>query len=1159
MPDFTHLHVHTQYSILDGAANVSKLISKTKEYGMDSLAITDHGNMYGVLDFFNEAKKQEVKPIIGCEIYVAHESRFQKKGKQDRSGYHLILLAKNKKGYHNLSKLSSFGFIEGFYYTPRIDKELLKKYSEGLIASSACLGGEIPSAILNNGIEKAEEVLREYLEIFGEDFYLELMRGGHAEQDTVNNIILELSKKYNVKVIATNDVHFINKEDYEAHHILICLNTGKFIDDEGGMHYMGTEYLKSPEEMAELFSDIPEAITNTREIIEKIEDFDIREKNVILPVFPLPDGFDSEDEYLKYLTYEGAKNLYPELTEEIINRLDYELKVIKDMGFAGYFLIVQDFIAAARKLNVIVGPGRGSAAGSAVAFCTQITNIDPIKYNLLFERFLNPERISMPDIDIDFDDEGRDKVLQYVCDKYGEGRVAQIVTFGTMAARLSIRDVARVLRLPLPEADKLAKLVPERPGITLKKAYQEVKELSEEKTKGTELVKKTLNFAETLEGSARHTGTHACGVIIGPDDLVNYVPLSTAKDSELSVTQYEGKLVESVGMLKMDFLGLKTLSIMKDAIENIRLRHGVEIDINEIPLDDEKTFNLYQEGNTIGTFQFESEGMRSYLKNLKPTNIEDLIAMNALYRPGPMDFIPLFINRKQGKEKVVYPHVMLEKILKPTYGIMVYQEQIMQTAQIMGGFTLGGADLLRRAMGKKKMDIMEKQKVVFIEGAEEKGVDKENATKVFQVMQKFAEYGFNRSHSAAYSVIAYQTAYLKAHYPAEYMASVLTHNLSDIKKITFFIDESKRQGISVLGPDINESAVNFIVNKSGEIRFGMAAIKGVGEAAVNSIIEERNKNGFYTNIFDFTKRVNLRTVNKKSLESLAMAGAFDGFSNSHRAQYFHRESTDDTIFLEKILKHASNYQSQKNSMQISLFGDEVESFSTNIELPECSNWSKLQQLKYEKEVTGFYMSGHPLDNFQLEIKSFCNISIGSINKNFNQLKNKSIIFAGMVTSVAHKTTKNGNPFGSFVIEDFSDSINLVLFGDSYIKNKNYIENEGYALLIKGRVQARKYDENVLELKILDIHLLPDAIEKFTREITLKFDLMDISEEIVTKLSKNIKENPGKCILKLRVCDNTEKKTLELKPRLSMVNPIKFIKSIENLKNMNIELNKIPKL
>ena len=1159
MPDFTHLHVHTQYSILDGAANVSKLISKAKEYGMDSLAITDHGNMYGVSDFFIKAKAQGIKPIIGCEIYVARESRFQKKGKPDRSGYHLILLAKNKEGYHNLSKLSSLGFIEGFYYTPRIDKEILKKYSRGLIACSACLGGEIPSAIINSGIEKAEEVLREHLEIFGEDFYLELMRGGHPEQETVNNVLLELSKKYNVKVIATNDVHFINKEDYEAHHILICLNTGKFFDDEGGMHYKGTEYLKSPEEMAELFSDIPEAITNTREVVDKIEEFDILEKNVILPVFPLPEGFDSEDEYLKHLAYEGAKNLYPELSEEIIKRLDYELSVIKDMGFAGYFLIVQDFIAAARNLNVIVGPGRGSAAGSAVAFCTQITNIDPIKYNLLFERFLNPDRVSMPDIDIDFDDEGREKVLKYVIDKYGEDRVAQIVTFGTMAARLSIRDVARVLRLPLPEADKLAKLVPERPGITLKKAYQEVKELSEARKKGSELVKKTLNFAETLEGSARHTGTHACGVIIGREKLVNYIPLSTAKDSELSVTQYEGKLVESVGMLKMDFLGLKTLSIIKDAIENIRLKHGVEIDINKIPLDDEKTFKLYQEGNTIGTFQFESEGMRSYLKNLKPTNIEDLIAMNALYRPGPMDFIPLFIDRKHGKEKVEYPHVMLENILKPTYGIMVYQEQIMQTAQIMGGFTLGEADLLRRAMGKKKMEIMEKQKVVFIAGAEKKGIDKENAAKVFQVMQKFAEYGFNRSHSAAYSVISYQTAYLKAHYTAEYMASVLTHNLKDIKKITFFIDESKRQGISVLGPDINESVNNFIVNKNGEIRFGMAAVKGVGEAAVNSLIQERNKKGFFINIFDFTKRVNLRTVNKKSLESLAMAGAFDSFNNTHRAQYFHRESSDDTIFLEKILKHASNYQSQKNSMQISLFGDEDESFSSDIELPKCEHWSKLQQLKFEKEVTGFYMSGHPLDNFKLEIKSFCNISISAINKNFNQLKNKTIIFAGIVTSVAHKTTKNGNPFGTFIIEDFSDSFNIALFGDSYIKNKNYIENEGYALLIKARIQEKRYDEKSLELKVLDIQLLPDAIEKFSREITLKFDLMDITDDIISKLSESIKANPGKCILNFCLTDNTEKKSLRLKPRLSMVNPIKFIKSIENLKNANIELNKIPKL
>ncbi len=886
MPDFTHLHVHTQFSILDGAAKIPSLIGTAKSFGMDALAITDHGNLYGVLKFFAEAKKQKIKPILGCEIYVAARTRFDKVDKIDRSGYHLILLAKNKKGYQNLTKLSSLGFIDGFYYTPRIDKELLKKYSEGLIASSACLGGEVPAAIMKSGESRAEQVLLEYLEIFGEDFYLEMQDHGLPEQKSVNEVLVKLAEKHNVKLIASNDVHFVKKEDFEAHRILICLNTGKDLDDPSGMHYSGEEYLKSPDEMAEIFKDHPEALSNTREIVDKVEDYNILSDKIILPNFPLPEPFKTEDDYLRHLTYEGAKKLYPEITEEIQQRLDFELSVIAQMGFPGYFLIVQDFIAAARKMMVIVGPGRGSAAGSAVAYCTGITNIDPIRYNLLFERFLNPERVSMPDIDIDFDDEGRDKVLDYVVDKYGKEKVAQIVTFGTMAAKLAIRDVARVIKLPLPDADRLAKLVPEKPGISLAAAYKEVKELYDIKKSGEDLEKKTLVFAETLEGSARHTGTHACGVIIGPDDLMNHVPLSTAKDSELPVTQFEGKLVESVGILKMDFLGLKTLSIIKDAIHNIKIRHDVTIDIDKIPLDDEQTFELYQKGETIGTFQFESEGMRMYLKDLKPTNIEDLIAMNALYRPGPMGYIPVYIDRKHGREKVNYPHELLEEILTPTYGIMVYQEQIMQTAQIMAGFSLGKADILRRAMGKKKKDIMAEQAVEFIKGAEEKGISKEKAEEVFQIMERFAEYGFNRSHSAAYSIIAYQTAYLKAHYPAEYMAAVLTHNLNDIKKIKFFIDECLRQHIDVLGPNINESSLNFTVNDKGEVLFGMAAIKGVGGAAVKNIMEERDERGQFTSIFDFSQRINLRAVNRKSMEALALAGAFDAFEGSHRAQYF---------------------------------------------------------------------------------------------------------------------------------------------------------------------------------------------------------------------------------------------------------------------------------
>lgn len=1153
MPDFTHLHVHTQYSILDGAAKISSLIAKVKETGMDSIAITDHGNMFGVLKFMKEARQHKVKPIIGCEVYVAKESRFDKNGTPDRSGYHLILLAKNLQGYKNLTKLVSLGYLDGYYYTPRIDKEILALYSEGIIASTACLGGELPQTIMNNDEEQVEAVVKNFIDIFGDDFYLELQDHGHEEQKKVNQRLLELAKKFNRKVIATNDVHFVDKDDFDAHRILICLNTGKDLDDVSGMHYTGNEYLKTPNEMAELFKDVPEALANTREIVDKIEDYEITTKNILLPHFPLPDGFETEDDYLRFLTYEGAKEMYSDLNEEVTKRLDFELSVIKEMGFPGYFLIVQDFIAKAREMGVVVGPGRGSAAGSAVAYCTGITNIDPIKYNLLFERFLNPERISMPDIDIDFDDEGREAVLNYVVGKYGSNRVAQIVTFGTMAAKLAIRDVARVLKLPLAEADRIAKLVPERPGITLKQAFIEVKELADIKLNGDELSRKTLSFAQTLEGSARHTGTHACGVIIGPDDLINHVPLSTAKDSTLNVTQYEGKLVESVGMLKMDFLGLKTLSIIKDALRNIEEGKGIIIDINKIPLEDTKTFELYQRGDTIGTFQFESEGMRTYLKDLRPTTIEDLIAMNALYRPGPMSYIPVYIQRKHGKEVVEYPHPWLEEILKPTHGIMVYQEQIMQTAQIMGGFTLGGADLLRRAMGKKQMDVMEKQKVVFVKGAEDKGVDTETATEVFKMMARFAEYGFNRSHSAAYSIIAYQTAYLKAHYPAEYMAAVLTHNLSDIKKITFFIDECKRQGIAVAGPDVNESKLRFIVNKNNEIRFGMAAVKGVGEAAVTSLIEERKQNGPFKDIVDFATRVNLRAVNKRSFEALAMAGAFDCFNSSHRAQFFYRQNSDDSIFLEKIIKHCAAIQERQNSAQASLFGDADEIRVPAIELPECEPWSKIQQLKHEREVTGFYMSGHPLDDYKNEIKHFCDVSIGDLLENLKSYKNRNVTLAGMVTSATSRFTKGGQPFGTFQLEDFEDTIQMALFSEDYLKFRHFLV-EGNYLLIKARIQNRYNLENHLEIKITSISLLAEAMQNNTREITVLLDSAKVDKESIAKLKSLIVEHKGNIPIRIKLFDRDENKTIELKARTAKVEPSGFLKALELNGGFNYKLN-----
>lgn len=1152
MAEFTHLHVHTQYSILDGAAKVDDLLDAAQAFGMDSLAITDHGNMFGVLDFFKKAKARNIKPLIGCEIYVAEGSRFDKQPRRGKISYHLILLAKNKTGYHNLAKLSSRGYLEGFYYTPRVDKEILKEHSEGLIACSACLGGEIPHALMNKGRERAEELLQEYLGIFGEDFYLELQRHGLPEQDQVNPQLMEMGEKFGVKCIAANDVHFVRKEDYEAHKILICLNTGKDLEDADGLHYTGNEYLRSPEEMAELFADIPEVLANTREIVGKVEDYEITTKEVALPDFPLPEGFSSQDEYLKHLTFEGAARFYPDMNEKVKERLDFELGVVAKMGFAGYFLIVADFINKAREMGVMVGPGRGSAAGSAVAFCTGITSIDPIRYNLLFERFLNPERISMPDIDVDFDDEGRDKVLKYVVDKYGEARVAQIVTFGTMAARLAIRDVARVLKLPLPDADRLAKLVPEGPGVTLAQAYRDVPELAQVLKEGTELERRTLQFAKTLEGSARQTGTHACGVIIGPDDLINQVPLSTAKDSDLMITQYEGKIVEDAGLLKMDFLGLKTLSIMKDAIRNAKKRHKVDIDIENIALDDEKTFQLYQRGDTIGTFQFESEGMRQYLKDLKPNNIEDLIAMNALYRPGPMEYIPVFIRRKQGQEKVVYPHPDLEDILRPTYGIMVYQEQIMQAAQILAGFSLGQADVLRRAMGKKKMDVMQKESEKFVAGAAEKGIGKEKAEEVFGVMQEFAKYGFNRSHSAAYSVVAYRTGYLKANYPAEYMAAVLTHNLSDIKKITQFIEECRHQQIQVLGPDINESQLDFTVNEQGQIRFGMGAIKGVGENAVKEIVREREENGPFRNIFDLAKRINLRTVNRKSLESLAMAGAFDGFTNTHRAQYFFREDNDETNFLERVVKYAQTWQERQNASQVSLFGAEESVAMDDPVLPECRPWSRIEQLKNEKDVTGFYISGHPLDEFRTEIGYLSNTDLNTLKHQLNRYLNKDVSFAGMVTETSSKVAKNGNPFGTFVLEDFSDSMTFTLFAEDYLKMKHFLE-EGAFLLVKARVQPSFRSQSQLNIRISSLTLLPEALDKQTSQVTLKIPVDELSNEVVDSIAEAVKKEKGGCRLVIHVFRD-KNLSVDLPARKAQVNASGFIRRVSALPGVKISVN-----
>ncbi len=1153
MPEFVHLHVHSQYSILDGAASFSNLLKKTKELGMESIAITDHGNMYGILEFQQLAKGSGIKPIIGCEIYVSPTNRFDKRGREDRSGHHLILLAKNLQGYFNLSKLCSLGFKEGFYYTARIDKELLQQYKEGLIASSACLGGELAETILSGGLEKAEAVVRQYQGWFGDDYYLEMMDHGWPNQKKVNEALVTLSKRTGAKLIATNDVHFVNAADYEAHKILICLNTGKELDEAGSLHYTGNEYLKSPDEMVALFADYPEAIENTVEISKKIENFIITTDHPLLPQFPVPSDFSDEMEYLTYLTYNGAKKYYPDFTNEVKERIEFELEVIKKTGYAGYFLIVYDFIKKAREMGVLVGPGRGSAAGSIVSYLLEITRIDPLRYRLLFERFLNPERITMPDIDVDFDDEGRDKVLKYVIDKYGESRVAQIITFGTMAARSAIRDVARVLKLPLPDADRLAKMVPEKPGITLQKAIQSVTELQEVLKGDNEKMKKTLIYAQTLEGSNRHTGKHACGVIIGPDDLINYVPLGVAKDSELMVTQYEGNLIEKIGLLKMDFLGLKTLSIIKEALINIKRFDGTEIDTDNLPLDDHLTFELYRKGDTIGTFQFESDGMRNVLRELQPTNIEDLIATNALFRPGPMDFIPTYIKRKHGREEVTFPLPVLSSILDYTYGIMVYQEQIMQTTQVVAGFTPGHADEFRKVMGKKEKEKIPPLREAFIKGAIRNGYSEEDSNKLFDIMQSFAQYGFNRSHSAAYSIIAYQTAYLKAHYPAQYMAAVLTHNLGEIKKITSLIDECRRMGIPVLGPDINESELSFRVNTKGEIRFGLAAVKGVGESAVNEIITEREQNGPFTDIFDLTRRVNLRSVNKRTLESLAYAGAFDGFGNMHRAQYFFREDNDESNFLDKIIRYANAVQTRANSVQHSLFGGDDNTLISAIEIPACNHWTKMEQLRYEREVTGFYMSGHPLDDYRLEFDILCNINLTEIKDDPIKILNRPLIFAGLITSVANKIGKNNKPYTSFTIEDFNDQYPLLLFSEESLKYRHLLI-EGTAVIVNGQMQQRYGQEDRYEMKVANISLLAEALDKMIHNINLTIPLQEVDDKLIRKLLSKIKKNRGDCTLSLRVADADDKISVSLIATKHRVECSSLLKDLRDMPNIGFKLS-----
>jgi DNA polymerase-3 subunit alpha len=1150
--------VHSQYSVLQATPPVASIIRKAVELKMPAVAITDFGNMYGAFKFVTEALKHEIKPIVGCEFFIAEERKKLKftKDNPDKR-YHQVLLAKNKVGYRNLAKLSSIGFTEGLYgIYPRIDKDLVKTYREGLIATTGGLYSEVTYLILHVGERQAEEAFVWWHELFQADFYAELNRHGIAEEDHVNQTLLRFCEKHKVKYFAANESYYIEQEESNAHDVLLCIKEGEFkatpIGSGRGYRYglpNSEFYFKSQDEMKSLFQDLPGAIETLTEIVDKIEVYDLRQ-NVLLPKFQIPSEFASEDDYLKHLTYEGAKRRYPELTAEIKERIEFELETIKKTGYPGYFLIVQDFTNKAREMGVSVGPGRGSAAGSAVAYCIGITNVDPIAYDLLFERFLNPDRVSLPDIDIDFDDEGRDKVLKYVINKYGQNQVAQIITYGTMAAKSSIRDCARVMELPLADANNLAKLVPERPGTSLLKAFEEVREL-EEIRKGTDLRAQVLKQAIVLEGSLRNTGTHACGVIITPDELTSFVPVATARDSDMLVTQFDNSVVESAGMLKMDFLGLTTLTIIKTALRNIKKRKGIDIDMDTIPLNDQPTFQLYQRGETTGTFQFESEGMQSYLKSLKPDKFEDLIAMNALYRPGPMEYIPNFIARKNGRETIRYDLPEMEGFLKDTYGITVYQEQVMLLSQKLANFSPGDADVLRKAMGKKQKDVLDKMKDRFIEGCRKNGHDERVAEKIWKDWEAFAQYAFNKSHSTCYSLVAYHTAYLKANYPAEYMAAVLTHSQSNLDKVTFFIEECRKQGIDVLGPHVNESGIYFEVNEKGEIRFGLGAIKGAGDAAVESIILEREAHGPYKNLFDFAKRTVQRSVNKKTFECLALSGALDCFDEYHRRQYVFANSGDTTL-TEKVTRYASKVLQEQQSAQVSLFGG-----STGTEMPRprvepVEPFSEIEKLHFEKEVVGVYISGHPLDNFKFEMEAFCNTRL-NVLADLPPLEGKECKLGGIVSGVEHKLTKTGRPFGRMTLEDYSGNFTFILFGDDYLKFKAHMM-PGLFLFIEGTVARNTWGEQNLEFKIRNVDLLNELGVKRTRGLQIRVGTNAISPELITQIENLCKEYSGTCPIYLKVKDDRENVSVELLSRKFRVQPVNdMVSKMKRIPEVEVEI------
>ena len=1276
MTQFTHLHVHSHFSILDGMSKIPDLVKKCKKNGMYAMALTDHGNMFGIKELVDcvnkengkvkdaikeqqsivdnaessaeekaaaEAKIKELKgtifkPIIGTEAYCTANHR-STRIKDDR-GYHLILLAKNFQGYKSLCKLASIAYTEGFHYHPRIDHELLEKYHEGVICCSACLGGEVPKKIMAGDIEGAEQTILWFKNLFGDDYYLELQRHRTdkpnaaydtiEKQEPVNQVLIEMARKHNIKLIASNDVHFVEEEHGEAHDRLICLSTQRDFDDPTRMHYTKQEWLKSPDEMAAIFGDVPEALENTMEIANKVEVYSI-DSDPLMPVFPIPESFGDEQEYrnritekelfdeftqnekhevvlnqeaaekkikklggynklyrikfeadyLEQLVWAGAHKRYGEtLTEEQTERIVFELHTIKTMGFPGYFLIVSDYIRAAREeLGVSVGPGRGSAAGSVVAYCLWITDVDPLKYDLLFERFLNPDRISLPDIDVDFDDAGRGKVLDWITEKYGKEKVAHIITYGTMATKSSIQDVARIQKLPLDQVAQLKSFVPEKdfpdtirdengnkfeklPKVNLANCLKYLPEFSEIMNGEDEKKKQILTYASQLEDTNRQIGIHACGVIIGADDLTNTAPVCVIKDratgEDVLVTQYDGHVVENVGLIKMDFLGLKTLTLIKDTLTNIQKSCGDEIDIDHIPIDDELTYKLYSEGATIGTFQFESPGMQKYLRELQPTKFEDIIAMNALYRPGPMDYIPDFIDRKLGKKPIEYDIPEMEKYLKDTYGITVYQEQVMLLSRQLANFTRGESDTLRKAMGKKQIAKMNELEGFFMERGQKNGHKPEVLHKIWEDWKKFASYAFNKSHATCYSWVAYQTAYLKAHYPAEYMAAVLTNNLSDNAKVTFYMEECRRMGIPILLPDVNESQMQFAVNKKGEIRFGLAAIKGMGEAASSVIIAEREKNGPFEDIFDLLKRVDIRSLNRKNLEVMAKAGAFDCFKNAHRAQYFVEE--DGTMWIEKLIRWASRNQSEADSTQISIFDMEDTLKEESLpNIPQCERWSNVVRCNFENECIGFYLSGHPLDDYKWEIKSFIHNDLSQLSADLTPLVGmKELRFAGVISETGKAISKkNGKPFGWIVLEDYKGSYKFTFYDRDYTeKYFSYCnDGKGWFVMIKAMVKESQYgDKYPPKLVVQNISMLADVMDEMAKAISFRVNLDAINDEFCEKIEKVGHDCKGKIPLIVWVDDPVQKLSLQMKGKEIKVDPqkaLEVMKEIEEIRDLKL--------